>query len=345
MIVGFAISVLAIYLLLQSVSVKDLAGVFGRGVQPLMLGFLVLMILLSLATRALRWQVYFLPALRVPFNPLVGTLAISYMASTILPLRAGELVRAVFLGQRAQVSVPLVIGTILLEKLFDFLAIAVLLLLLVSLAPLPAPAVVAGTSTGVFILCGFAFVVALAIWREPSLRVLAVVNSLLPFRLGERLRLDSVARQFAEGTDSLRVARLWIPMLGWTAVTWVLSLVATWAGCLALGVQPGLPAVLSVVIITSSSQAVPSSPGHVGVYHLAASKALESFGVDAPTALAIAIVTHAFSYGSLVVAGLVALWTGGYSFSEVLASVKGVRASTAATSAIAPDAWRVAPDP
>ena len=47
----------------------------------------------------------------------------------------------------------------------------------------------------------------------------------------------------------------------------VFSLLTAWAGCLALGVEPGMPALLFLIVLTSSGQAVPSSPGYVGVYH------------------------------------------------------------------------------
>jgi uncharacterized protein (TIRG00374 family) len=276
----------------------------------------------SLVTRAARWQGYFLPRRRVPFNPLFGTLAISYMASTFLPLRAGELVRAVFLGQRERIAIPAIVGTIVLEKLFDFLAIGVMLALLIALAPLPAAAQVAGVSIATVILVGFGFVVALAVWRTPTLRLVGTIQSWLPMGLGQRLHLQAAAQQFAEGTDSLRVPRLWLMLLGWTAVTWAFSLGSTLAGTLALGVQPGLAALLFLLVLTSTGQAVPSSPGYVGVYHAAATLALTAFGVDTATAVGIALITHAFSYGSLVIVGMIALWTGGYTFGDLLKGIK-----------------------
>jgi uncharacterized membrane protein YbhN (UPF0104 family) len=136
LVVGFAVSALAIVFLLQQVSLEKLAEEL-RGVQPLPLLILTATVVLSLLARAARWQVYFLPDRRVNFRPLLGTLSISYMASTFLPFRAGELVRAVFLGQRESLPLPRIVGTILLEKLFDFLAIGVMLLLLVATTPLP----------------------------------------------------------------------------------------------------------------------------------------------------------------------------------------------------------------
>jgi uncharacterized protein (TIRG00374 family) len=304
----------------------------------------VLSVMGSLVTRALRWQVFFRPDNRVPLRPLLETLAISYMASTFLPLRAGELVRAVFLGQRQSLPIPRVVGTILLEKLFDFLAIGVMLACLVMLVPQRPEVQVGAGSIASVILIGFGFVVALAVWRVPTLRLVGFVQRQLPFGLATRLQLERAASQFAEGTDSLREPRLWLPLLGWTAVTWLCSVITGWTGCLALGVQPDLPTVLFLLVLTSSSQAVPSSPGYVGVYHFFAKQALVTFGVDPTKAVGIALITHAFSYGPLVVVGLIALWTGGYTIADVLSSVRGQRLS-AANSSVAPHYSPVAPDP
>ncbi len=288
-----------------------------RGAQWLPLALMVATVFGGLAARAARWQAYFRPERRVRFGPALGTLAISYMASTFLPFRAGELVRAVFLGRREAIPVPRVVGTILLEKLFDFLGVGVILVILLVTTPLPGWATATGSTLAAVILGGFGFVVALAVWRGPTLRLLGEIERRLPLRLGRRLPLARLAAQFATGTDSLRVAGLWVPMLGWTAVAWVFGLAQTWLGAQSVGLWLGFPEVALVLVLTSMGQAVPSSPGYVGVYHAAAVGALKVFGVDDATALGAAVLTHAFSYGSLVVAGLAALWLGGYALADL----------------------------
>ncbi len=226
---------------MQQVSLEQLGQVLSHA-QLLPICVVVLGVLGSLVTRAARWQIYFRPDRRVPFRPLFGTLAISYMASTFLPLRAGELVRALFLGKRESIPVARIVGTILLEKLFDFLAIGVMLVVLVIMTPSRTEVRVGGGSIAAVILLGFGFVVALAEWRAPTLRVVGWIEARLPFGVGRRVRLEHAATHFAEGTDSLRVPRLWVPLLGWTGVTWLFSVATAWAGYLAIGVEPGLPA-------------------------------------------------------------------------------------------------------
>jgi len=321
-LVGCAVSVLAVYLLLQQVRPEAVAEAISHA-NPRFLVVLCVTVVLSLITRAARWQVLFLPRYRVPFRPALATLSISYMASTFLPLRAGELVRAVLLGRQESIAVPSVIGTILLEKLFDFLALGVMLGILIAITPdLPVLAQIGGATILTVILAGFGFVVALAIWRAPTLAAIKIVEDLVPFQLGHRFKLEKAARDFAEGTDSLQSGELWVRLLFWTGVTWLCSLGSMWAGMQAVGITPLWGPLLFVVVVTSTGQAVPSSPGYVGVYHFLATQALVAFGIPEASAAAFAVLTHAFSYGTLVIAGLIALWTGGYSLSDLFAGMR-----------------------
>jgi uncharacterized protein (TIRG00374 family) len=319
--VGCAISALAIVLLFQQVPPDKLAEELQRA-QPLPLALMVATVVLSLIARAARWRVYFLPDRKVPFRPLLGTLSISYMASTFLPFRAGELVRAVFLGKRESLPLARIVGTILLEKLFDFLAIGVMLVLLIVTTPLPAWAAATGSSIATVILVGFGFVVVLAVWRSPTLRMVGSLERLIPFGLGERVGLTRAVAQFAAGTDSMRELRLWGPMLGWTLIAWLFSIGTGWAGGRAVGLSLGLPELTFLIVLTSTGQAVPSSPGYVGVYHYLAWLALTTFAVEPTAATAVAVLTHGFSYGTMVASGLLALWLGGYGVRDLMAGVK-----------------------
>jgi uncharacterized membrane protein YbhN (UPF0104 family) len=247
----------------------------------------------------------------------------------------------VFLGRRQDLAVPRVVGTILLEKLFDFLAIGVMLLLVLA-TPLPPEAQLAGRTIVAVIVIGFGGVVALALWRAPTLRLVDLVEQRVPFGVARRVRLGQAVRQFAEGTDSLRSGRLWLQLLAWTGVTWLFALLSGWAGTQAVGVQASLTSLLLLTLLTSAGQSVPSSPGYVGVYHLLAQLALRWYGVEPDRALGAAVLIHAFSYGPLVVIGLLALWGGGYRFGDLLAGLRRP-APTASTTSAAPSAV-LAPD-
>jgi uncharacterized membrane protein YbhN (UPF0104 family) len=208
----------------------------------------------------------------------------------------------------------------------------VMLAFLIAQPSLPDAAHYGGAFIVTVIVAGFGFIVSMALWRDPTLKVVGRVERALPLNLGSRLHLVDSIRHFAEGTDSLREPRVWVSVLAWTAVTWTCALASTMAGMLALDVHLPFEAVVLVVVATSTLQAVPSSPGYVGVYQFAVTEALAFFGVDRNTGLGIAILTWGFSYGSLVIVGLIALWTGGYTFGDLL---KGTRVQPAVSAASA----------
>lgn len=322
MAIGIGVSVLAVVILLHQVSVADLASTLGTA-RPLPLVALVASVFVTLAPRALRWQALLRPTRRVPLRPLLSTLTISYMASTILPLRAGELVRAAFLAEREKLGLPLVAATIVIEKLFDFLAIGAMLAILVVTVPLPPAARVAGGTIAGVTLVGFACAVALAWWPGPVLRLAAELERHLPGPLARRVPLARLARDVALGTSALAVPSLWLPLLGWSAVVWLCSLPSIWLGGLALGTFLSGASTMFTVVVTSTGQAVPSSPGYVGVYQAAVTFALESFGLGAAVALGVAVLTWAFTYVPLVLAGIGLMWVDGYAASDLLAALRG----------------------
>ncbi|MCK5329332.1 MAG: flippase-like domain-containing protein, partial [Candidatus Latescibacteria bacterium] len=74
---------------------------------------------------------------------------------------------------------------------------------------------------------------------------------------------------------------------------------------------------LVVLVITTVSIVVPSSPGYVGTYHWLCMVALRLFGVSESPALSFAIVAHAISVLPVSLVGGVLAWKEGISISKV----------------------------
>ncbi|HLK25925.1 MAG TPA: lysylphosphatidylglycerol synthase domain-containing protein, partial [Caulobacteraceae bacterium] len=93
-------------------------------------------LVLAHVMRAVRHATLF-PAGRRPrtFHLAVG-LSLAYVVDTVVPLRVGELVRAVYVSLRAGQGLGRVLATIVFERMSDLFAVALILLVL--------PRVVAG---------------------------------------------------------------------------------------------------------------------------------------------------------------------------------------------------------
>ena len=79
---------------------------------------------------------------------------------------------------------------------------------------------------------------------------------------------------------------------------------------LSLDVNAPLWASILIVGATSLGMAVPTAPGYLGVYHGIVVACLSLFGVHADTALATALVLHAFGFFPSAAIGLYCIWSG-----------------------------------
>ena len=93
-------------------------------------------IVVGLFARGARWRALLGGAL--PFWRAFSITNVSYLVNSVLPLRIGELARA-YLATQARPPVPVMksIGTIVVERLIDVLAVLIILALALSAGPLP----------------------------------------------------------------------------------------------------------------------------------------------------------------------------------------------------------------
>jgi len=124
LIIGLALTAAALYYTLRNVAFKDLADSF-KTVDYIYLIPAVAILLLSFMFRALRWRLLVAPMKKVPVTGLFGPLMVGYMAN-ILPARAGEFIRAYLLGKKHDIPFSGAFASIVVERLFDIVAILLL---------------------------------------------------------------------------------------------------------------------------------------------------------------------------------------------------------------------------
>ena len=77
-------------------------------------------VLVAIVVRAWRWQLLLAPIERVAVGPLFSATMIGYFGNGVLPIRLGELMRAVAIGRRGgRVDVSTALGSIAVERLLD----------------------------------------------------------------------------------------------------------------------------------------------------------------------------------------------------------------------------------
>jgi uncharacterized protein (TIRG00374 family) len=257
------------------------------------LGLLTVLMWLGYVLRAWRWR-YLLPKSE-PYAHLRDALMIGQLASAILPLRAGEIIRPWMLAREGNNSFPTAFASIVIERFFDLATVLILFAWALSYIPSIPPELEVGVIL-FSVLAGIIFLFLIGgIWFERIvLQILAGGVRILPVRF--RTQFSDFVTKFIQGTSPLRSSKNLAVVLTLSAVCWYLSILYFQLAFPMFGLAATFSVALVLTVIVALAIAVPSAPGFIGVFHSAIVLSLGLFNIPAEHAMAAAIVIHAHQY-------------------------------------------------
>ncbi len=307
--------VLAVLLLAFFLSRVPLAEI-GRQLAAVSPGWLATSVVLSVLVfvfRAIRWIWILEPVGRVPFVPAFRATAVGFAANTVLPARAGEVLRPALLARERGLPFSALLASIVFERILD--ALAQLLFLGIALASDAASGTTGWMSSGrirwvVAAIAAAAVAVALfaVVWRGATERVLEGLFRFLPERIRPLAR--RIAHAFLDGFASLKTPRLLMLVSAGSLGMWFVINVQIYCVMRAFGLDLPLSAAYVVTTAAVLGLAVPT-PGGVGGYHAAVQFALtDVFAVPMATATGVALIAHAVSFVPISLIGFALFATG-----------------------------------
>jgi len=314
--IGALISVVALYLALRGVNFRAVWSAFLQADYPwLVLG--TVLVCLSIALRARRWQSFFSDPDRLPFGLLFGVLNVGYLVNNLLPLRAGELVRVVLLGQREDVSSAEALTTIVVERLVDTLSVIILLGAVAPFIPVPRAAARPVLLLAVATLVLAVALLLLALQRTAAIRLVAWGARLLP----DRFRAEAVRHADAaiDGLAALRNPRAAAEVVGLSALVYLTLGASMAAQLLAFHIRLDAAADFFVLAAATLGLVVPASPGAIGIWEGVVIASLTGvFSVDRNLATGVALVSHVIFFSPPMFFGAAYLWRLGISWGRLL---------------------------
>ena len=289
---GLLISVVALWVVAHSVDLATCASVLSKA-NPVPLVASLAVIAPQVSLRALRWRLL-LPPQRGGGHTrvvrIVPVLLVGYLGNAVLPARLGEPIRAYLIARREDLDAAEAFGSVVLERVVDTATLAVMAFVAAVVVNAPtwivqatAVAAIAGTAvTGALVVIGPGRMVGWTRRAVAHLRFATRTNPILK-------RLDDFARGIERPSRSgaIVVAALV------SAVCWILDATTFWLVAQSIGVPLSPAAALLVAAVTVLGTALPSAPGYVGTFELAAATTAQAFGVAAAPALALAVLAHA----------------------------------------------------
>jgi hypothetical protein len=281
--------------------------------------FTALGIVAFLALRAFRWR--YMLSNDAPWSTVFHIQNIGYLLSTILPLRIGDVARAVLIGSVPPITISRGISTMVVERVLDMLFIIALLPLALSGAEqMPGWMRAGAQAMGVAAIGAIIVLIVAANQRDTAVHITENVLQHIPFLNPEVWvsRVDS----FLAGLESLTSLKDGSILILLTVVTWTPIILAYYAAFLAVNLEPSLVMAAFVVCAAALSVALPSSPGQIGVFHAGVIAALQVWGQPQAQAASFAFLYHAVNTAVLIGFGIVGTFATGSTYRQVIASTQ-----------------------
>lgn len=249
--------------------------------------------------RAYRWRIILTTEESLPISNVFWANMAGYLGNNILPARAGELIRAVYIGKENNISTSFALATGLVERFMDLIALVIFGF--VSLANVG----IASTSlqSGLKLMSAIAVLGFLGILITPYFEQnLIKLCSKLPFlNLSTKRKIEGGLEKFLHGIKVLNHPKRAATFVISTCIIWVMDGIGVIV--LSHSLQLHLTIFQSILLLTGLglSSTIPSTPGYLGVYQFVAVIILQPFGISKANALAFIVFLQLT--GFLVVAG------------------------------------------
>ncbi|HJZ71726.1 MAG TPA: lysylphosphatidylglycerol synthase transmembrane domain-containing protein [Vicinamibacterales bacterium] len=311
-VVAAAVALLALFL--RNVDLWRVGADIVRA-RPEWLLFSLATMPVNVAIRAYRWQYLLEPLGATSFGNAFRATVVGFAASSVLPARAGEVIRPYFLARQEShhhaMTATGAFATIILERVLDIITVLSLFASYVFIfgrdLRVENPAAFAWlqriAAFGVAAAVG-SFTILALLARDPE-RLRKLAERLARVVPSMATRLGAVVERFALGLGAVRrPARLFIALL-WSLPLWLCIAAGIWAGAVAFDLAIPFTGTFPMIQLLAIGVAVPT-PGGVGGFHAAFRYAATAlFHAPDEAAVAAAIVVHLFTQVPVLLLGLV----------------------------------------
>jgi uncharacterized protein (TIRG00374 family) len=301
LLIGVAISAAFLAVTLRNVDLGKAADAIGRAA-PAGLAAALLIVLVDLSLRALRWHVLLLnvedATVRPPYRLSFGYLTLGFAANFVLPARLGDVARAVLAADTFKAPRLSIFGTILIERVSDgltFLGLAILSSLVVASASELRDLTVYAVA-----LAGGGLVAATVGWLAITRTALAstrVATAIL-----------GIVRRLSAGAGAFRHLRSAASFLLLTALLATTATLVAWAVLQAVGVN--MSPIQTVLFLSgiALSLAIPAAPGAIGTYEFVGVAIVTGLGYTPEQGLATILLMRIITTFPPALIGLVSIW-------------------------------------
>ncbi|MEE8340732.1 MAG: lysylphosphatidylglycerol synthase transmembrane domain-containing protein [Candidatus Neomarinimicrobiota bacterium] len=280
--------------------------------------FLFAAVAIQLATvwiRALRWKWLLAPIDNVSIKLLFDATMIGYFGNNVLPLRMGELLRAYVVSNNTKISTSKVIGTLIVDRMLDFLALiffAIFFLFFSDLIDIPKSIMIFSI---ILILILFIIIIMVGS-KNPNWENIKNRYKIFQSKFGSKI-FDIVAN-IISGLSVLNKTPHKIGVYSFIALLWIMYYISFILILKGVNLELSImnAGVLYVLLVVSIS--IPAAPGYIGTYHATCVAVLTNiYNISLNTSQTFAVLSHAVIFIPFVLIGAIFFLKNSLNFSKL----------------------------
>lgn len=286
-ILGCLISLILIYLCIRNIDFKQsLSLIKNADISLIFIG--VFFYVLSYLVRSIRWEYILAPLKKIkPFKSFFF-LIFGFFMNNILPLRLGEIVRALVAGEKLQISRSGVFATVIVERLMDVIIFIICFFLIAVFVEIPF------WLKKSFLLCalifGIMFIVLFFMSRQEEKFLNLILKIKLPLKISNFI--TKLFIKFASGLKFFQNTKLIFYVFITSVIVWYIEAWAYKMLFMSFGVDVSIVQCLFVIVVTGIGAILPTAPAFVGAIEFMGIVALGVFGIEKSVAFTAIAATH-----------------------------------------------------
>ncbi|MCA9085484.1 MAG: flippase-like domain-containing protein [Planctomycetaceae bacterium] len=219
------------------------------------------------ALKAWRWSLLLRPVAELTSKQVTPAMMVGFMANNLLPAHLGEFVRVFVLGRQFDLKKTPVLSTVVLERVFDILAILLLLgISLFFVEGMPDDLTRFCQVFGIASLCGVLALVTYMMFTHWFVAMVRRVFSWMPFLPAKLTHgIVEMLETAGVGLESVRNPRLLTGIAVSSIAQWMLNGLMIFCSAVAFGLELSYFDALMVMGVIVFAILMPSPPGYFGV--------------------------------------------------------------------------------
>src|SRR3989344_3548165 len=312
LVLSYIISILIVAVILLFVDLdKVVEGVMGFGIGQF--AVLVVLVAISFVLRGILWRDLLRPFGKVNFSDSFHINNIGFLVNNILPLRVGEIIKALLIGRKYSIGKVKAFSTVLVNRILEGSVLVLFFISGIALTPsisyeikqiMAIPALLFMLLLGIFLFPG--------IYLKVSGKVVKKISAGL-YEKTRHLIEDIITGEKAFRQGWLSNASIILSTIGvWGVIAGVYYLSA-----LRFGLNIGVGELLVITAFTSLVTIIPSAPGFIGTFQAGFIFIFLALGFGAEEATAVSIVIQIAFFVSTSVLGIISLHLTGIKMQEI----------------------------